>query len=56
MLLKRYENEQRQMSGCDPRNLIDRCLDLARYNNREASLSPAILEIAWSNYFGIEVD
>jgi hypothetical protein len=54
MLLKRYENEQRQMSGCDPRNLIDRCLDLARYNNREASLSPAILEIAWSNYFGIE--
>ena len=56
MLLKRYEDEQRQMSACDPRNLIDRCFDLAWYNNREASLSPAILEIAWSNYFGTEVD
>jgi hypothetical protein len=56
MLLKRYEDEQRQLSGCDPRNLIDRCLDFAWYNNREAFLSPAILEIAWSNYFGSKVD
>ncbi len=56
ILLKRYEDEQRQMKGCDPRDLIERCLDLARYDNREPFLSPAILEIAWTNYFGSKVD
>ena len=56
MLFKRYEDEQRQMKGCDPRDLIERCLDLSRYENREPFLSPAILEIAWTNYFGSKVD
>jgi predicted ATPase with chaperone activity len=56
MIFKRYEDEQRQMKGCDPRDLIERCLDLSRYEDREPFLSPAILEIAWTNYFGAKVD
>jgi hypothetical protein len=55
MLLKRYEDEQRQMRGCDPRDLIERCLDITRYENREPFLSPALLETAWTNYFGSKV-
>lgn len=56
ILFKRYEDEQRLMKGCDPRDLIERCLDLSRYENREPFLSPAILEIAWTNYFGAKAD
>lgn len=48
----RYQREQRQMKCCEPRDLIERCLDICRYENRPLVLTPHLLELAWANYFG----
>lgn len=51
-VLKRYESEKRVLRGCEPRDLIERCLDICRYENRPLEITPALLELAWSKYFG----
>jgi hypothetical protein len=40
------------MSACEPRDLIERCLDICRYEARPPALTPELLELAWANYFG----
>jgi len=47
-----YEHDNRPLRGCEPRDLIQRCLDLCKYENRPKELSPKLLELAWNNYFG----
>jgi predicted ATPase with chaperone activity len=51
-LLARYAREQRELRSCQPRDLIDRCADICRYENRPLSLSKELLERAWGYYFG----
>jgi predicted ATPase with chaperone activity len=51
-LLARYKNEQREMRSCQPRDLVDRCRDICRYENRPFMLSKELLERAWLYYFG----
>ena len=51
-LLKRYTQEQREMRACQPRDLIDRCADICRYENRPLVLTAELLERAWLYYFG----
>jgi len=48
-----YAREQRRMSSCEPRDLIERCLDICRYENRTPALTAELLEVAWMNYFGM---
>lgn len=55
MLFARYQREQRQMSCCEPRDLIERCLDICRYENRPLAVTADLLELAWTNYFGSKV-
>jgi predicted ATPase with chaperone activity len=52
MLLLRYQRENRQMKYCDPRDLIQRCLDICKYDNRPPTVDRDLLEQAWANYFG----
>ena len=52
MLLGWYGRQERPMSACEPRDLIERCLDICRYEERPAALTPELLELAWTNYFG----
>ena len=52
MLLLRYQRENRQMKYCDPRDLITRCLDICKYENRPPTVNRDLLEEAWANYFG----
>jgi len=52
-LLARYAREQRELRSCQPRDLIDRCADICRYENRPLSLSKELLERAWGYYFGV---
>jgi hypothetical protein len=52
MLLGWYGQQERPMSACEPRDLIARCLDICRYEERPAALTPELLELAWTNYFG----
>lgn len=51
-LLDWYAREQRPMSACEPRDLIERCLDACRYEHRPPTLNAELLELAWTNYFG----
>ncbi len=52
-LLTRYESEKREMKSCEPRDLIERCLDIIRYDNLPRRITTEILNRAWNNYFGI---
>jgi predicted ATPase with chaperone activity len=51
-LLARYSHEQRDMRSCQPRDLVDRCRDICRYENRSFALTKELLERAWLYYFG----
>lgn len=52
-LLSRYEKEEREMKSCEPRDLIERCLDICRYENLPKRVTLDILDRAWNYYFGI---
>ena len=51
-LVARYTHEQREMRSCQPRDLVDRCADICRYENRPLVLTEELLERAWLYYFG----
>jgi predicted ATPase with chaperone activity len=52
MLLLRYQRENRLMKYCDPRDLVERCIDICKYENRPPTVDRNLLEQAWVNYFG----
>jgi DNA polymerase III delta prime subunit len=52
VIFERYRQENRTMKGCDPRDLIERCLDICRYENLEKRITAEVLERAWDAYFG----
>jgi hypothetical protein len=45
--------EKRVMKSCEPRDLINRFLDICQYRNLEPVLTNDLLDLAWSNYFGV---
>lgn len=47
-----YEADKRPLRGCEPRDLIQRCVDLCKYENRQMALTDDLLYVAWRNYFG----
>src|ERR1041385_4935363 len=51
-ILKKYRAERRQMKGCEPRDILDRATDICLFENKSVKLTPQIVDIAWSNYFG----
>jgi predicted ATPase with chaperone activity len=51
-LLQRYQEEQRPLRCCEPRDLIHNVLDICRYVGQPPELSRDLLERAWFNYFG----
>ncbi len=51
-LLERYKLEAREMRSCQPRDLVDRCRDICRYENRPLILTKELLDRAWLYYFG----
>ncbi len=56
LLLTRYAREDRPMACCEPRDLVERGLDICRYEERPPALTPEVLELAWDNYFGPHMD
>jgi hypothetical protein len=53
-LLERYRDEGRDMRSCHPRDLIERCRDICRFEGRSFALTPDLLGRAWLYYFGAE--
>jgi predicted ATPase with chaperone activity len=51
-ILAKYRTERRQMKGCEPRDLLDRATDICQFEMHSLQLTPHIVDIAWSNYFG----
>jgi len=51
-LYRLYSADQRPMRACEPRDLIQRCADICRYENRDWMLTDDLLRLAWQNYFG----
>jgi predicted ATPase with chaperone activity len=51
-LLKRYRAENRTPKACDPRDLIDRVIDLCKLRRQPAALTEEALMLAWEGYFG----
>jgi len=47
-----YDADKRPLRGCEPRDLMQRCADLCRYENRPMALTNDLLHLAWKNYFG----
>ena len=47
-----YDNTGTPLRSCEPRDLVERCLDICRYESRPLEITPAFLHLAWKNYFG----
>ena len=52
-LIRRYEAEQRPLSSCEPRDLIERSRHICSYREQPLELNEAILDLAWRSYFGV---
>jgi hypothetical protein len=51
-LLERYRAQGRELRACEPRDLIERARDICRFHGRPLELTPKVLDLAWSGYFG----
>ena len=51
-LLFRYGLEQRELRCCEPRDLVERARDICRYTGCAPALDDAVMELAWTGYFG----
>jgi hypothetical protein len=53
-ILERYRAQNRELRACEPRDLIERARDICRFHGRQLELSPKVLDLAWTGYFGNE--
>src|SRR6266550_984682 len=51
-ILHKYVVEQKQMKGCEPRDLLDRVTDICLFEGQPLRLTPQVIDTAWRNYFG----
>lgn len=51
-LLARYREEGRVLKSCEPRDLIERALEIAAFRGEHQGLTAANLDRAWKGYFG----
>ncbi len=52
-LVAKYRVENKVMKSCEPRDLLNRFLDICTYQSLPPYLTPDLLDLAWSNYFGM---
>jgi hypothetical protein len=51
-IITKYRIENRQMKGCEPRDLLDRATDICLFEKQGLELTTQIVDVAWRNYFG----
>ncbi|HEX8634574.1 MAG TPA: hypothetical protein VF703_10530 [Pyrinomonadaceae bacterium] len=51
-ILNNYMISHRQMKACEPRDLLDRVLDICLFEGQAIELTPKVIDSAWRNYFG----
>jgi predicted ATPase with chaperone activity len=52
-LITKYPAEKRVMKSCEPRDLINRFLDICQYKGLQPTITRELLDLSWDNYFGI---
>jgi predicted ATPase with chaperone activity len=52
-LITKYPEEKRIMKACEPRDLINRFLDICQYKGLQPIMTREHLDLAWNNYFGL---
>jgi predicted ATPase with chaperone activity len=52
-LLERYRTERRAPKCCEPRDLIERAIDLCKVQGQSYALTPETLDMTWRSYFGV---
>ena len=52
-LITKYHDEKRVMKACEPRDLLNRFLDICQFKSLQPVLTKEYLDLAWNNYFGI---
>ncbi len=55
LLLERYRREERDLRGCEPHDLIERCIDIRSVSDLPPELTPDLIDLAWTSYFGTAV-
>lgn len=51
-ILHKYVAEEKQMKGCEPRDLLDRVTDICMFEGQALRLTTQLIDVAWKNYFG----
>ncbi|QVL33185.1 ATP-binding protein [Telmatocola sphagniphila] len=51
-LLAKYREKKKELRACEPRDLIERSRDVCRFHGKPLELTPDVLDLAWSGYFG----
>lgn len=51
-LLERYVQENRTPRACEPRDLIERAIDLCKFRREPLRISDETLNVGWKSYFG----
>ena len=51
-LLNNYMISRRQMKSCEPRDLLERVIDICLFEGQPIELTTTALDAAWRNYFG----
>jgi hypothetical protein len=51
-VMERYRSTGRELRACEPRDLIERSRDICRFRGQPLELTPDIIDVAWSGYFG----
>jgi len=52
-LLQKYTAERRIRKACEPRDLINRFLDICQFKGLPPILNEELLDLSWNNYFGM---
>ena len=53
-ILARYKAENRDLRACEPRDLVERSRDICRFEGKPLELTPKVVDLAWTGYFGTE--
>lgn len=51
-LLTKYQEHGRELRACEPRDLIERARDICRFRGKPLELTPEVMDLAWTGYFG----
>ncbi len=49
---QRYGRERRTPKACEPRDLIERAIEVCKYNREQIRLTQETIDQAWASYFG----